>query len=69
MNVEIGTEAAQFPEKEYRNGIFVAVQAQRGRVSFCKKFVKCVVLLSHLNLISVLKPNLKILSCLCESTT
>ncbi len=25
MNVEIGTEAAQFPEKEYRNGIFVAV--------------------------------------------
>jgi hypothetical protein len=26
MNVEIGTEAAQFPEKEYENGIFVAVQ-------------------------------------------
>jgi hypothetical protein len=26
MNVEIGTEAAQFPEKEYINGIFVAVQ-------------------------------------------
>jgi hypothetical protein len=25
MNVEIGTEAAQFPEKEYTNGIFVAV--------------------------------------------
>jgi hypothetical protein len=25
MNVEIGTEAAHFPEKEYRNGIFVAV--------------------------------------------
>jgi hypothetical protein len=25
-NVEIGTEAAQFPEKEYINGIFVAVQ-------------------------------------------
>jgi hypothetical protein len=24
MNVEIGTEAAQFPEKEYTNGIFVA---------------------------------------------
>jgi hypothetical protein len=24
-NVEIGTEAAQFPEKEYINGIFVAV--------------------------------------------
>jgi hypothetical protein len=26
MNVVIGTEAAQFPEKEYRNGIFVDVQ-------------------------------------------
>ncbi len=25
MNVEIGTEAAQFPEKEYVNGIFVVV--------------------------------------------
>jgi hypothetical protein len=24
MNVEIGAEAAQFPEKEYINGIFVA---------------------------------------------
>ncbi len=23
MNVEIGTEAAQFPEKEYINGIFI----------------------------------------------
>ncbi len=26
MNVEIGTEAAQFPEKEYINGISLAVQ-------------------------------------------
>jgi hypothetical protein len=25
MNVEIGTEAAQFPEKDYIAGIFVAV--------------------------------------------
>jgi hypothetical protein len=25
MNVEIWTEGAQFPEKEYINGIFVAV--------------------------------------------
>ncbi len=25
MNVKIGTEAAQLPEKEYRNVIFVAV--------------------------------------------
>jgi hypothetical protein len=31
MNVEIGAEAAQFPEKEYKKGIFVAVQ---GAVSF-----------------------------------
>jgi hypothetical protein len=29
MNVEIGTEAAQFPEKEYINGIFVAVHSSR----------------------------------------
>ena len=26
MNVEIVTEAAQFPEKEFINGIFVAVR-------------------------------------------
>jgi hypothetical protein len=26
MNVKVGTEAAQFPEKEYINGIFVAVR-------------------------------------------
>jgi hypothetical protein len=26
MNVEIGAEAALFPEEEYINGIFVAVQ-------------------------------------------
>ncbi len=25
MNVEIGTEAAQFPEKEYIKGLFVTV--------------------------------------------
>jgi hypothetical protein len=28
MNVEIGTEAAQFPEKEYINGLFLAVQPE-----------------------------------------
>jgi hypothetical protein len=28
MNVEIGTEAAQFPEKEYIIGNFVAVQTR-----------------------------------------
>jgi hypothetical protein len=31
MNVETGTEAVQFPEKKYINGIFVAVQ-QKERV-------------------------------------
>jgi hypothetical protein len=31
MNVGIGTEAAQFPEKEYINGIFVAVHSSRPR--------------------------------------
>jgi hypothetical protein len=29
MNVEIGTDATQFPEKEYRNGIFLAVLVLR----------------------------------------
>jgi hypothetical protein len=29
MNAEIRTEAAQFPEKEYINGIFVAVHIKR----------------------------------------
>ncbi len=28
MNVETGTEAAQFPEKEYITGIFVAVRKE-----------------------------------------
>jgi hypothetical protein len=27
MNVEIGTEAVQFPEKEYIIGIFIVVRA------------------------------------------
>jgi hypothetical protein len=29
MNVEIGAEAALFPEKEYINGIFVAVHIRK----------------------------------------
>jgi hypothetical protein len=28
MNVEIGTEAAQFPEKEFKRGIFFTVQGE-----------------------------------------
>jgi hypothetical protein len=31
MNVDTGTEAAQFPEKEYINGIFLAVRKERYR--------------------------------------
>jgi hypothetical protein len=33
MNVEIGPEAAQFPEKEYINGIAVAVLSGRTGVT------------------------------------
>jgi hypothetical protein len=33
MNVEIGAEAAQFPEKECINGIFVAVHRDKKRIS------------------------------------
>jgi hypothetical protein len=34
MNVEIGTEAALFPEKEYINGIAVAVYSTITRFLF-----------------------------------
>ncbi len=34
MNVEIGTEAAQFPEKEYINAIFVVVCGKSAMVIF-----------------------------------
>jgi hypothetical protein len=33
MNVETRTEAAQFPEKEYKNGIFLAVHTPAGAKS------------------------------------
>jgi hypothetical protein len=36
MNVEIGTEAAQFIENEYINGIFLAV-CSREKVPICKE--------------------------------
>jgi hypothetical protein len=32
MNVDIGTEAAQFPEKEYINGILIPVQVVSGSI-------------------------------------
>ncbi len=34
MNVEIGTEAVQLPEKEYINGIFLAVWISRSLFPF-----------------------------------
>ncbi len=35
MNEEFGTEAAQFPEKEYINGIFLGVQREgRGLLEY-----------------------------------
>jgi hypothetical protein len=36
MNVEIGAEAAQFPEKEYINGIFLAVYLLLTIIIRCK---------------------------------
>jgi hypothetical protein len=36
MNVEIGTEAAQFPEKEYIKGTFIAVNCESGSLYFKK---------------------------------
>jgi hypothetical protein len=39
MNVEIGIEAAQFPEKKYINGIFLAV---RHFLKFASKVTKSI---------------------------
>ncbi len=38
MNVEIGAEAAQFPEKEYINGIAVAVRASTAILTFLTSY-------------------------------
>jgi hypothetical protein len=32
MNVEVGTDAVEFPEKEYINGIFVAVREKMASI-------------------------------------
>ncbi len=37
MNVEIGAEAVQFPEKEYINGIAIAVHDTHPYVPYCEK--------------------------------
>ncbi len=53
MNVEIGAEAAQFPEKEYINGIAVAVRIGSNEFSnytyFCNR-ISAFVLLASLSL-------------------
>ncbi len=43
MNVEIGSEAAQFPEKEYINGIAFAVYANKSnsRAHLLLSFLGC----------------------------
>jgi hypothetical protein len=48
MNVETGTEAAQFPEKEYINGIFVAVQPIYG-----ERYKKLKILQSGLSVVTL----------------
>jgi hypothetical protein len=37
MNVEIGAEATLFPEKEYINGIFVAVHRRGPKWAFIEE--------------------------------
>ncbi len=58
MNVEIGTEAAQLPEKKYINGLFVAVWVANIRVLsyFFSRFNN--LLLTSLQLKLKLKVNL-----------
>jgi hypothetical protein len=40
MNVEIGAEAALFPEKEYKYGIFIAVRKNFGVPEFRESLQK-----------------------------
>jgi hypothetical protein len=45
MNVEIGTESGQFPEKEYINGIFLAVRyiiQHSVKENTCTSLLSCV---------------------------
>jgi hypothetical protein len=41
MNVEIGSEAAQFPEKKYTNEIFVAVHLTPKLLKSLHPFAQC----------------------------
>ncbi len=44
MNVEIGAEAALFPEREYINGIFVACTSMPRAFPWRKKNSKCILI-------------------------
>ena len=57
MNVEIGTEAEQFPEKKYINGIFIAVHSDAylqingtkdQRTCINRTFIKVVIIYSKI---------------------
>jgi hypothetical protein len=50
MNVEIGAEAAQFPEKEYINGIAVAVYVWQ-----CSAFPLWTYSMLYINLLALIK--------------
>jgi hypothetical protein len=47
MNVETGAEAAQFPEKEYINGIAFAVQVEITLFKISREFLRDRVKLSE----------------------
>jgi hypothetical protein len=52
MNMEIGTKAAQFPEKEYKNGIFVALKTDKF-LRFFKALAGCWVKSIRVNLLTL----------------
>jgi hypothetical protein len=49
MNVEIGAEAAQFPEKEYINGIAVAVHTYSSVFFFERFYPKKELVFTYIN--------------------
>jgi hypothetical protein len=55
MYVEIETEAAQFPEKEYVNGIFLAVHSYYLNNLSYPNFINAVGLLHLLGFLQMLK--------------